>query len=35
MSNEKFYNEISDAIINLDKERALNLANKAISEKMD
>lgn len=35
MSNEKFYNEISDAIINLDKERALSLANRAISEKMD
>ena len=35
MSNEKFYNEISDAIINLDKERALNLANRAIREKID
>ncbi|TFG24819.1 MAG: dimethylamine corrinoid protein 3 [Promethearchaeota archaeon] len=35
MSNENFYNEVSDAIINLDKERALKLANRAISEKMD
>lgn len=35
MSNEKFYNEISDAIVNLNKESALNLANRAISEKMD
>ena len=35
MSNENFYNELSDAIINLDKENALKLANRAISEKMD
>lgn len=35
MSKDKFYSEISDAIINLDKERALNLAKRAISENMD
>jgi len=35
MSNEKLLNEISDAIINLDKEKALLLAHRAVSEKMD
>ena len=35
MSNEKLLNEISDAIINLDKEKALLLANRAVDENMD
>ena len=35
MSNEKLLNEISDAIINLDKEKALLLARQAIEENMD
>jgi len=35
MSNEKLCNEISDAIINLDKEKALLLAKRAIDENMD
>ena len=35
MSNEKLLNEISDAIINLDKEKALLLAHQAIEENMD
>ena len=35
MSNEKLLNEISDAIINLDKEKALVLAHQAIEENMD
>jgi corrinoid protein of di/trimethylamine methyltransferase len=35
MSNEKLLNEISDAIINLDKEKALILASRAIDENID
>ena len=35
MSNEKLLNEISDAIINLDKQKALLLAHRAIEENMD
>ena len=32
MSNEKLNNEISEAIVNLDKEKALKLAKQAIAE---
>ena len=35
MSNEKIFNEITDAIVNLDEDKAMDLANKAINEKMD
>lgn len=35
MSNDKFYEEISEAIVNLDKERTIELANKAIQENMN
>ena len=35
MSTEKIHNEISDAIVNLDKDKALDLANRAVKEKMD
>ena len=33
MAQEQFYGEISDAIVNLDKEKAIELANRAITEK--
>jgi len=35
MSNDKFYEEISEAIVSLDKEKTIELANKAIQEKMN
>ncbi len=35
MSQEEFYKEISDAIVSLDKEKAIELATKAINEDMD
>jgi corrinoid protein of di/trimethylamine methyltransferase len=35
MSNESFYKEISDALVNLNQEIAIDLANKAIKEEMD
>ncbi|MFX0074597.1 MAG: B12-binding domain-containing protein [Candidatus Hermodarchaeota archaeon] len=34
MTQEQFYKEISDAIVNLEKEKAIELANKAVSENM-
>ena len=33
MAQEQFYGEISDAIVNLDKEKAIELAKRAITEK--
>ncbi len=33
MAQEQLYGEISDAIVNLDKEKAIELANRAITEK--
>ena len=35
MAQEQFYSEISDAIVNLDKEKAIELANRAITEKLN
>ena len=35
MAQEQFYGEISDAIVNLDKEKAIELANRAIVEKLN
>ena len=35
MAQEQFYGEISDAIVNLDKEKAIELANRAVNENMD
>ena len=35
MSQEQFYNDISDAIVSLDKDKAIQLANHAINNKMD
>ncbi len=35
MAQEQFYGEISDAIVNLDKEKAIELANRAITEKLN
>ncbi len=35
MSLQKFYDSISDAIVKLDKEKAIELANKAINERMN
>ena len=35
MSQEQFYKDISDAIVSLDKEKAIELANHAINENMD
>ncbi|MHA1242880.1 MAG: cobalamin B12-binding domain-containing protein [Promethearchaeota archaeon] len=35
MAQEQFYGEISDAIVNLDKEKAIELANRAVAEKMN
>jgi len=35
MAQEQFYGAISDAIVNLDKEKALEMANKAITEKLN
>jgi corrinoid protein of di/trimethylamine methyltransferase len=35
MSTEKMLNEISDAIVSLDKDKALDLANRAVNEQMD
>jgi len=32
VSNDKFYEEISEAIVSLDKEKTIELANKAIQE---
>ncbi|MFX1593975.1 MAG: B12-binding domain-containing protein [Promethearchaeota archaeon] len=35
MSKEEFYNEISNAIVNLDEEKAVKYANKAIQDNMN
>ncbi|MFX1310964.1 MAG: B12-binding domain-containing protein [Promethearchaeota archaeon] len=35
MSKEEFYNEISNAIVNLDEEKAVEYANKAIQDNMN
>lgn len=35
MAQEQFFKEISAAIVNLDKEKALELAKRAINEEMD
>ena len=35
MTDTKFYNEISEAIVNLNKEEALKLAQRAVSENMN
>ena len=35
MAHEQFYKEISDAIVNLDKEKAIELANRAVNENMN
>jgi dimethylamine corrinoid protein len=35
LAPNEFYNEISQAIVNLDKEKAIKLANKAINEDMN
>jgi corrinoid protein of di/trimethylamine methyltransferase len=35
LSQEQFYNDISDAIVSLDKDKAIQLANHAINNKMD
>jgi trimethylamine corrinoid protein len=34
MSKEEFYNDISDAIVNLEEEKAIEYANKAVRDKM-
>jgi len=35
MVQEQLYGEISDAIVNLDKDKAIELANKAVAEKLN
>ncbi len=35
MAQEQLYSEISDAIVNLDKEKAIELANRAITENLN
>ena len=35
MAQDQFYGEISDAIVNLDKEKAIELANRAVTKKMN
>ena len=35
MAQEQLYGEISDAIVNLDKDKAIELANKAVAEKLN
>ncbi len=35
MTHEQFYKEISDAIVNLEKEKAIELANRAVNENMN
>ena len=35
MAQEQFYKEISDAIVNLEKEKAIELANRAVNENMN
>ncbi len=35
MPHDEFYKKISDAIINLNEDKALELANKAITDKLD
>ena len=35
MTHEQFYGEISDAIVNLDKDKAIALASKAVAEKLN
>jgi methanogenic corrinoid protein MtbC1 len=35
VSQERFYKEISEAIVNLKREKAINLAKKAIEENMN
>ena len=35
MSKEEFYNDITEAIVNLDEEKAIDYANMAVKEKMN
>lgn len=35
MAQEQLYGEISDAIVNLDKDKAIELANRAVAEKFN
>ncbi|MFX0021903.1 MAG: B12-binding domain-containing protein [Candidatus Hermodarchaeota archaeon] len=35
MSNDNFYNEISNAIVNLEEEKAIKYANRAINENLN
>ncbi|GAH70689.1 unnamed protein product, partial [marine sediment metagenome] len=35
MTQEQFFKEISDAIVNLEKEKAIELAHKAVNENMN
>jgi len=35
MSQERFFSEISEAIVNLDREKAIRLAERAVNENMD
>jgi len=35
MAQEQLYSEISDAIVNLDKDKAIELANRAVAEKLN
>ncbi len=35
MAQEQLYGEISDAIVNLDKDKAIELANKAVAENLN
>jgi len=35
LTQEQFYKEISDAIVNLEKEKAIELANRAVNENMN
>jgi len=35
MAQEQLYSEISDAIVNLDKDKAIELAHKAVAEKLN
>jgi corrinoid protein of di/trimethylamine methyltransferase len=35
LTQEHFYKEISDAIVNLEKDKAIELANKAVNENMN
>ena len=35
MAQEQFFKEISDAIVNLEKEKAIELAKRAVNENMN